>query len=247
MAIIQTSALITHIKGSIAGTTFQRGQAGLIARKKPIQVRSATSMQNVQRLIIARLNNEWLNLNDLQRATWASFANYINGIGKTNRQNFSGQTGKTQFVAVNSWLLIYGKPLLVIPSFLPALPIIQPFFNSFFESNNLGKTVQSFDPTQQILVTQLSLAQSNGTYKSNTGYRTLIYTPVSGTVQNWLSEYINYFGVPLVYGKKYWVKLKVVNFVTGQMSADSEALIRYVNTLSGGIGLMGFGFNFIIG
>jgi hypothetical protein len=247
MAIIQTSGLITHIKGSIAGTTFQTGQAGLIARKKPSQVRSATSAQNNQRVIIASLNNYWENLTDLQRSTWSQFANYINGTGKTNRQNNSGQTGKTQFVAVNSWLLLYGKPLLVTPSFLPALPVIQPFFTSALESDNLGKTVQWFDPTQQILVTQVSLAQSNGTYKSNTGFRTLIYTPVSGSTQNWNAAYVAYFGVPVIYGSKYWVQLKVVNFVTGQMSGFSSALIRYIAPTLHGIGYDGIGTTFTIG
>ena len=94
MAIIQTSGLITHIRGSIAGTTFQKGSAGLIARKKPTQVRSATTNQNAQRVLIARLNVEWENFNDLQRSIWSSFANYINGIGKTNRQNFQDKQAK---------------------------------------------------------------------------------------------------------------------------------------------------------
>ena len=130
---------------------------------------------------------------------------------------------------------------------MPPLTPINPYYTTQFESDNLGKTVESFDPTQQILVTQVSLAQSNGTYKSNTGYRSLVYSPVSGTTQDWTAEYTNYFGVPLMYNKKYWVKLKVVNFVTGQMSADSAALIRYVNSLGTGIGYAGIGFTLIIG
>lgn len=247
MAIIQTSGLITHIKGSIGGTTFQRGSAGLIARNKPKQVKSATTNQNAQRVIIATLNSNWSNLTDAQRQTWSQFAIFINGAGKTNRQNNSGNTGKTQFIAVNSWLLLYGKPLLVTPSFLPALAPISPYYDINFQSDDLGKTVESFDPTNQILVTQVSLAQSPGTYKSNTGYRTLIYSPVSGTVQNWYGEYINYFGVPVMNSKKYWVKLKIVNFATGQMSAASEALITYTGVTAIGIGVMKIGSTFIVG
>jgi len=107
MAIVQTGAVVTHIKGSVAGNTFQRSAAGLTIRSKPKPVGQGSNAQQSQRNIIAKLNWYWTNLTDANRQQWSSFAVYTNGVGKTNKQNLSANTGKTQFFAVNSWLLIY--------------------------------------------------------------------------------------------------------------------------------------------
>ncbi len=247
MAIVQTSGLITHIRGSIGGTTFQRSGAGLVARNKPAPVGQGSNFQQVQRNIISQLNVLWEQLTDAQRVNWSSFATYINGAGITNRRNSSSQTGKTQFIAVNSWLLLYGKNYLPSPTYVPALSPIIPFYNADFESDNLGKTVGSLNTSTQILVTQVSLAQSESTYTANTGFRTLVYSQANGTTQDWNAAYLAQFGVSLVVGKKYWVNLKVVDYVTGAISSDAKALIRYVSPFAVGIGEMVVGSTFIVG
>lgn len=247
MAIVVTSGLISHIKGSVSGSTFQRSASGLTMRKKPLPVGKGTNSQLGQRNIIAQLNYQWNQLTDAQRLQWASFSNYTNGIGKTNKQNNSANTGKMQFVAVNSWLLIYGKPFLVTPTLVPPELQIVPYYTSASESDNLGKTVGALDTTQQILVVQVSLAQSVGTVTNNTGFRTIVYTMVDGTTQDWASEYQNTFGVPLTVGKKYWVQLLVVNFVTGAISAKARQLILLTAPVGSGIGSMIVGSTFIVG
>jgi hypothetical protein len=246
MAIIITSGLISHIKGSVAGSTFQRSASGLTMRKKPIPVGRGTNAQSTQRNIVAQLNVAWNQLTDAQRLLWATFSNYTNGIGKTNRQNQSANTGKTQFVAVNAWLLLYGKTLLASPTLVPPEASIIPYYNASFQSDNLGKTVGALDTTSQILVVQVSLPQSVGTNTNNTGFRTLVYSMVDGTTQDWSAEYLATFGVPLTYGKKYWVQLLVVNFITGAISAKAKALITLTTPAATGIGAMIIDSTFII-
>lgn len=247
MAIITTSALVSNISGSINGSTFQRGNGGLIMRNKPSVIGSKTLNQNPQRLNLAYLTTVWEGFTDAQRKTWQDYANFINGVGITNRNNRSGSSGKNQFIAINSWLLIYNKPILDAPTFLAPLAPISPYYNSAFESDDLGKTVGALDTASCILVTQVSLATSASTYKTNKGYRTLVYPQVDGTTQNWYAQYKNYYGVNCVSGKKYWVLLKVVNFLTGQISSDSEALILYTGSPSYGIGTMIVGSTNIVG
>lgn len=247
MALVQTSGLINNIKGSLGGSTFQQTASGLIVRGKPKFAGNKTQSQTEQRVIVSRLNYAWEGFSDSQRVLWQKYANYINGINRTNRGNTSGLSGKNQFFAINSWLLLYEKPMLVTPTFAPPISPITPYYDINHESNDLGQCVGSLDISKCILVTQVSLAQSNATYKSNTGYRTLVYDQSNGTNQNWIREYIDYYGVPLVYNRKYWVNLKVVNFLTGQMSADSEALIRYTGNTTVGIGVMVIQSTFIVG
>lgn len=247
MAIIQTSGLISHIKGSMAGSTFQRSASGLTMRKKPIPVGKGTNQQLAQRNIIAQVNYEWNQLTPAQRTLWASFSNYTNGIGKTNKQNNSANTGKMQFVAVNSWLLLYGKPLLSGPTLVPPEAQFVPCPPLFTESDNLGRTTRNLDITQQILVVQVSLPQSVGTNTANTGFRTLVYDMVDGLVQDWSASYQNTFGVPLTIGQRYWIQIFIVNYITGAISAKARQLVLYTNPTGSGIGSMIIGSTFIVG
>lgn len=246
MAQVQLSGLVSHIKGSIAGTTFQSSASGLTMRKKPIPVGRGTNQQFAQRNIVAQLAYTWENMTDAQRALWASFANFSNGVGKTNKANKSANTGKTQFTAVNSWLLQYGKSIITNPTINlpPAQPIPCPPF--YTVSLDLGKSTYSLDTTQEILVTQVSLPQSAGTNTTNTGFRTLVYPQVDGTTQNWSTAYFNTFGVNLTIGKKYWIQLSVVNFITGTISPKGKMLVLYDTPPGLGIGTMIVGSTFIV-
>jgi hypothetical protein len=246
MAIVQTSGLISDIRGSVGGSTFQRSASGLTMRTKPVPVGRGSNAQQGQRNIIAQLNFLWGSMTVAQRQQWSSFAIFTNGVGKTNRQRNSANTGKTQFIAVNSWLLIYSKfpvlsPTIITPN-QQAIPC-PPFFD---QSDNLGKTTYDLDTASEILVVQVSLPQSVGTNTSNTGFRTLVYTMVDGTTQEWAASYLAQFGVPLQLGKRYWVQLIVVNYITGAISPKAKALVLYTATPSLGIGLMVIGSTFIV-
>ncbi len=247
MAIITTSGLISNIRGSIAGSTFQRSASGLTMRKKPLPIGRGSNAQNNQRTIIAQLNVEWNNLDNNVRTFWRSFSDYTNGVGFTNRRRSSANTGKTQFIAVNSWLLLYGLPVLRVPTLVPPLAPLQPYYDVNFESSNLGRTVGSLDTETQILVVQVSLAQSVGTNTANTGFRTLVYSMVDGDVQDWYSVYEATYGVPVISGYKYWVQTFIIDFITGAMSAKSKALITFTGGVGVGIGFMVIEDTFIVG
>lgn len=228
MAQVKLSGLVTSIKGSVGGTTFQSSGAGLTARNKPLPLKSKSNAQTTVRVLQAQLNTAWGDLTDAQRQTWASFSEFTNGSGKTHKRNNSANTGKMQFLTVNFWLLQYGKSILTTPSFaLPLNPVIPcpPLYN---ESDNLMNYDGTLDTSSQILVTRVSLPQSLSTKTANTGFRTLVYTQVDGSSQNWAAAYLATFGVSLVLGKKYWIEYRVVDFLTGAISAAARKLVKYV-------------------
>ncbi len=247
MAIIQTSALVSDIKGSVNGSTFQRSAAGLTLRNKPISVGRGTNSQHNVRGINAQLNFYWTNLTDAQRNVWSSYAVFCNGAAKTNNQKSSANTGKTQFFAVNFWVLQYGKPYIVTPTFTTpeqAVIICPPLFT---ESDNLENYIGNLDTTQQILVTRVSLPQSLSTNTANTGFRTLVYPQVDGDQQSWFNQYEQVYGIRPVPNKKYWISLQVVNFVTGAISPESKQLVLYIAPPAAGIGFMEIESTFIVG
>ena len=246
MALVTLSGIVSHISGSIGGNTFQRSAAGLVMRKKPKSVGRGSNQQFNQRGVISRMNFLWNELTDVQRKQWSSFAVYTNGVNRTNNQKTTGNNGKTQFFAVNSWLYLYGKTPLTVPTFVPPLSINPSYIVNGNESNDLGKTVFDLDTTSQVLITQVSLPQSKTTVTANTGFRTLVYNQVDGSTQDWAAAYEDTFGIPLTKGFKYWVSYRVVDYITGAISAESKALILYTDITSPGIGSMIIGSTFIV-
>lgn len=247
MATIITSSLVSDIRGSINGNTFQRGNSGLIVRSKPRTVGRGSNQQNQVRNYNAELNYAWSNLTDAQRSTWSSYAIFCNGNGKTNNQRTGTNTGKSQFFAVNFWLLQYGKPLVINPAFALPEQVILPYYNALFESDNLGKCVGNLDTSKCILVTKVSLPQSLATNTATTGERSLIYNQVNGNIQNWAAEYQLTYGIELKPYFKYWVELQVVNFITGSISPVARRLILYKPITQQGIGSMIIESTFIVG
>ena len=247
MAIIKTSGLISDIRGSINGSTFQRSAAGLIMRSKPISVGKGSNSQNNIRQINSRLNYAWQTLSQAQRDLWGSYAVFLNGSGVTHNGTRSANTGRTQFFGVNFWLLQYGKNILNVPTFTtplaPAIPC-PPLYN---QSETLQNSTYNLNVASEILVTRVSLPQSLATNTANTGFRTLVYPQVNGTIQNWLTAYFNVYGTPLAMNKKYWVSYMVVNYLTGAISAESRALILFTGSPTPPtIGTMVVGSTFII-
>lgn len=227
MANVKLSGLISDIRGSIAGATFQRSGSGLTMRKKPHPLKAKTNAQTQVRILQSRLNFEWLQLTDAQRNTWQSFADFTNGYGKTSKQRESANTGKMQFLTINFWILLYGKDLLTVPTFQPPLDPVIPAPPLYDRSTNLMDYDGTFDADTEILVTRVSLPQSLATRTANTGFRTLVYAQVSGNEQNWADAYLNTYGISLVTGKKYWIELQKVNYLTGSVSAPGRKLVEY--------------------
>ena len=247
MAVVKLSGLVNDIRGSVNGTTFQKGNGGLIMRSKPSSVGAGTNSQLNIRNINAQLNYAWQNLTDAQRTVWASFATFTNGAGITNQSKTSANTGKTQFFAVNFWCLQYGKALVIAPTFTvpeQSFTICPPLFTS---SSVLTDYVGALDTTQQILVTRVSLPQQLATNTANTGFRTLVYSQVDGSTQSWFAAYEAIYGFPPKLNYKYWISLQVVNFITGAISPESRQLVLYTPAPAIGIGVMVVGSTFIVG
>jgi hypothetical protein len=247
MAIIKTSGLISDIRGSINGSTFQRSASGLVMRSKPVSVGRGTNSQNNIRNINSQLNFAWQNLSQAQRDLWSSYATFLNGSGVTHNGTRAANTGRTQFFGVNFWLLQYGKSILNVPTFTSALAPAIPCPPLYNQSDTLQNNTYSLNPTSEILVTRVSLPQSLATNTTNTGFRTLVYPQVAGYTQNWLTAYFNTFGINLMTNKKYWISYMVVNFITGAIGSESKSLVLFTGTPTPpAIGTMVIGSTFII-
>ncbi|MES2287230.1 MAG: hypothetical protein V4547_16180 [Bacteroidota bacterium] len=236
MAIITPGANISDIRGSIAGTNFKRSTQGISMTNKVIRKKNNSQSQNNIQQINSQLNYAWSALTDAQRNNWAQFSNFVNSIGLTKNGKKSSNTGKMQFLAVNFYCLLYKKNIIITPTFTDPVPPVIPCPPDFISSTTLMNYTGTIDNATQLLITKISLPQSNTTKTTNTGYRTLIYEQVSGDVQDWSTSYYNQYGLNLMPGRAYWVSLQVLNFITGIFSPVSQQLIKYLPVVSSAIG-----------
>jgi hypothetical protein len=113
MAIIQLGELVSNIKGSIAGTTYQKNGAGLIMRRRSNPARTSTTAQQTVHQTHQRRLSEWQNLSLSDRISWNQFAALY---PKQNKFGVSKKiTGQNFFESVNTTLEMIGQPLITVP------------------------------------------------------------------------------------------------------------------------------------
>ncbi|MFQ5865596.1 MAG: hypothetical protein ACE5IW_10240 [bacterium] len=115
MAIIQTSGLISSIRGKVAGSVYQRSRSGTILRNNTTPVNSRSLLQLKTRSFISDILQEWIRLTDSQRLTWDAYVQYNPILHK----NLTGVyiSGQQAFIKFNSYRLEYDLPILSTPKF----------------------------------------------------------------------------------------------------------------------------------
>lgn len=113
MAIIQLGELVSNIKGSIRGTTYQRNGAGTIMRTRGITRRYSTSKQQQAHHTHLKRLGEWQNLTLTQKQAWNAYGalyDKTNKFGVTKTLN-----GQNWYESVNTMLEIIGEALITTP------------------------------------------------------------------------------------------------------------------------------------
>lgn len=199
MALITTSALVSDINGSIAGTTFQRTQGGLCMRNKTITRNPNTSFQQSNKVNLNTIQNAWSNLTDAQREQWNQFAIY-RGIKqkKSLSRNISGQQvfirENSLRASMNGYGAIFNNPIHSTP--VMAVPPVPPIVTATVI--NFGDFEINYD-TVLVSATQSILmwisAPIKSSQKSNNIKRNMIkVTSVDGTAQIVTAYYTSVFG-----------------------------------------------------
>ena len=74
MARIIYSGLVTAIKGSIGGTTFQGNAYGFSVKNKANMIKPNSSYQNLMKLILSKATKGWGSITQTGRDNWNTFA-----------------------------------------------------------------------------------------------------------------------------------------------------------------------------
>lgn len=99
MARVEYGAMITNLKGSVGGFTFQENSSGAIVRARPQQKITPTPKQTTAQALHATMLNGWQRLTLAQKQAWNTYA------AANTKTNAFGQvktlTGQNWFESIN--------------------------------------------------------------------------------------------------------------------------------------------------
>ena len=135
MARIIYSGIVTEIRGSVGGTTFQKNKYGFKVKNKPNMVKPATHNQDLQKRYLLELVQTWQAMTNTQRSDWSSYASTYPQYSKNNPT--SQLDGYAVFLHWNMQNKISGAFVQTNPGGAPAA--LSPYTFQLF---NTGPTLE---------------------------------------------------------------------------------------------------------
>lgn len=118
MARIIYSGLVTSIRGSVGGTTFQASAYGFSIKNKANMIRPNSEEQNNRKLCFSTAVNAWINMSDTERSFWESWAATFPQYSKNNPSaKLSGYAAFVKYHALRFLGSNLSAPILTAPSF----------------------------------------------------------------------------------------------------------------------------------
>lgn len=178
MARVQYGSLVTELKGSIGGTTFQLNSSGNVAKNKVNRVQGGYPYQVVPKYEFAFLASEWNEMSISEKNDWNVFAAAQPFTDRWGAVKYI--TGYQTFQSLNANLILVAKPLIYIPP-VYASSVAVPAFSVQLTSSIISVTFSPpFNHTGYSLLIFASPV-SRSTYLSNRKSIRLISYIASGT------------------------------------------------------------------
>ena len=237
MARVIYGSIITDIKGSIGGITYQKNGSGTIARLKPRKNKTNTQKQRDQQPRLKTLQKEWNVLELGQKVLWNDFASVNDKIGLDG--NPKKLTGYQWYLSINQNRLLFNDTILQEP---PVFEVVNPI-NSITMDYTSGILRYYFDNSINISSYKLLVYSSfviNSVSKFNyescrlvRKYQTDItlgYIVLeSSTTKSW-SEYYNSNFPPNLNNKPFYLigYIRLISKVSGISSLAYTAIARFI-------------------
>ena len=194
MAIIQLGELVSNIKGSIRGTTYQRNGAGTVMRTRGITRRYSTARQQEAHQTHLKRLGEWQNLTLTEKQAWNAYGalyDKTNKFGVTKTLN-----GQNWYESVNTMLELIGEALITTPP-PHDLPQAIPTFTVSVVDAQLSVLFDTHvDDSTSALIIWATYITSRSTFSINQ-LRKKVAVKTSGIFNNTsiLLDWLDVFGV----------------------------------------------------
>jgi len=115
MARIIYTAIVESIRGSIAGTTFQRNAYGYTCKKKPRMVHPRSKLQQLRKGTFSQTVKAWQALTPAERSDWNTWASTYPQYARHNAT--SQLSGFNLFCKYNYYIILGNHAVVTSPSY----------------------------------------------------------------------------------------------------------------------------------
>lgn len=225
MAKVKFSALISEMRNKLNGSVFARNRGGAYLRTKVTPVNPQTIAQVLARSLLTSFSQSWRSLTQPQRDAWNSVVDQwatTDVFGDV--QNPSGQN---LYIRLNINISIAGgSPLLLPPSPAGAAALTVLALASDSALSTLDVTFAPDPvPTDHAMVVDSTPNLSPGISNASAKFRTIDVVAAAATSPASVGpEQVAKFGPPTA-GQKIFVRAKLINMNTGEVSQRLQASI----------------------
>ena len=181
MARVEYGTIITDIKGSIGGITFQHNRSGKIARLRPKTHKNPTSAQVDRQIKHTEILYDWQQLSGAQQGDWNNFADLH------TKENMFGDTKKLSglnwYEAINLSRDLIGMGSIIVP---PAynLPCAVPAYTVTINQTKIEINLTApFDTANNALIIRATNPIPNTTVNFRGQWRFIKYED-TGIINN---------------------------------------------------------------
>jgi hypothetical protein len=208
------SVVLSDIRGSIKGSTFQLTGSGLVLKnisKKPNKLGS-TSL--VVRSIMNNTQIEWGNIGQSNRDIWTRFSNY----NKTKQKNSDQYilNGQQLFIRVNTIRKLYNLALLTVPEFSKCVILPVDIVPSLSGSDLFLTANRLINSNIEFLTLKATIPVRDTINNAGSRFKEIVFNTSTGTVFNVGTEYYNTTGAILQAGDTIFIRYTINSKLSGQ-------------------------------
>lgn len=223
MAKIKYSALVSDMRNKLNGSVLSKNRFGSYIRNKVTPVNPQSIAQTLVRARFAQFSQQWRTLTEVQRDAWNS------AVDQWQTTDIFGDlkspTGLQLFVRINANIANAGGAVVLLP---PAPAEMEAVALAEVTAEVAGsEVIVNFAPTPVpagfALVVEATEQVSPGINFVKNKYRQIdVLAAATASGANLFAEYTAKFG-GLVAGQKLFIRLKLINLTTGQVSIPVQA------------------------
>jgi len=196
MARVEYGGIVTALRGSIGGLTFQQNKSGGIVRVRPVQKRYVNPLQSARIAEFQKVVGIWSTMTVSEKEAWGTFASshtYIDYWGEEKELS-----GYNWFLSANSNLvLVEETPNIAPPSW--TTPLAVPEFDVVLTSTHMYVTwsPEFLHENEHMIVYTSSITNRTST-SDRSALRMTNIAPVGGsTAWNFQNEWPSVHGISM--------------------------------------------------
>lgn len=224
MTRIKTTAFISDIRGSIAGSTFQNSLSGLTLKAKAFPKRSLSAQAQKAKSVITYLSQQWLSLTENQRNQWEVQAGFAPVAQRNNPERFIN--GQQLYMKYNAAL--YNQFSIAQNSVSPSTSSLPVITLTVTRSGAaiLIDVSQAIDEANYFLAFRISAPQRSSQSNSKGGSKLIVLTFGNTTQVDIQTQYLALFGTRPLTGQFLTVEYQLISATSVNFSVRNKIKLQ---------------------